>query len=52
MLQTLSGLLGTVNHCRKVPNRGFFYWLTIIFNRYLYTNYYIEVLYGTICLYT
>ncbi|KAL6440772.1 hypothetical protein ACFW04_003312 [Cataglyphis niger] len=32
-LHIVNGLLGTVNHCRKVPNRGFFYWLTIIFNR-------------------
>ncbi|GAB1866267.1 ATP synthase subunit s, mitochondrial [Camponotus japonicus] len=31
-LPILNGLLGTVNHCRKVPNREFFYWLTIIFN--------------------
>ncbi|XP_011691502.1 PREDICTED: ATP synthase subunit s, mitochondrial isoform X2 [Wasmannia auropunctata] len=26
-------LLATRNRCRKVPNREFFYWLTIIFNR-------------------
>lgn len=49
-LQILNGLLGTVNHCRKVPNREFFYWLTIIFNRYLYKNY-IEILYKSTCLY-
>ncbi|CAL1676477.1 unnamed protein product [Lasius platythorax] len=35
-LQILSGLpvtINGINHCRKIPNRGFFYWLTIIFNR-------------------
>nr|XP_012225606.1 PREDICTED: ATP synthase subunit s, mitochondrial [Linepithema humile] len=33
MLKILKGLLTITNHCQKMPNRGFFYWLTIIFNR-------------------
>lgn len=33
LLHTSSGLLAVTNHCRKAPKRGFFYWLTIIFNR-------------------
>ncbi|KYQ52614.1 ATP synthase subunit s, mitochondrial [Trachymyrmex zeteki] len=33
MPRTLNGLLTISNHYRKVPNREFFYWLTIIFNR-------------------
>lgn len=32
-LHMLNGLSITINHCRKVPDRGFFYWLTVIFNR-------------------
>ncbi|XP_072753999.1 ATP synthase subunit s, mitochondrial [Anoplolepis gracilipes] len=32
-LHALNRLLATANNCRKIPNRSFFYWLTIIFNR-------------------
>ncbi|XP_014481870.1 PREDICTED: ATP synthase subunit s, mitochondrial [Dinoponera quadriceps] len=32
-LHILNGLYATINHCRKLPSRGFFYWLTIIFNK-------------------
>ncbi|XP_029158422.1 ATP synthase subunit s, mitochondrial-like isoform X2 [Nylanderia fulva] len=32
-LHILNRMSVTINHCKKVPDRGFFYWLTVIFNR-------------------